>query len=746
MVSKRELAITFAIIFIVFSVGFVLRIESTSIPGIPADEKAYYEDQNGLPYMYELDSYYNYRLTKNYLDHGYLGDMITNGREWDLHSYAPSGVPMDYPPLIAYLTAWIYKFINLFANVPLLTLCFWLPAFVGPLAGIVAYFFVGRFTNKYGAFAAGILTVTAPFYFTRSVPGWFDTDIFNIFFPLLVTWIFVEAIQAKKIKNQMVLSVLAAFFMFLFALAWNGWQYQFYLLVGFTVLYILWRKFRGYEVKNLTCIIAVFFVFTLFLVGIFTGFLNVLKLFNSLPELFSLTNPQGPWAPWPDIYVSVSELGIPSSEEVMQGVGVAFFLGILGFLCSFWVLIKNKKLKEHYLKNMSWFFYLLLLLWALLGVFSLKEGVRFIMLLIPPMVVSSGIMVGITVDYLASFKKSDKLNIFKNKETLVKFASILILFVISVSSILLVCESFINLQPGVNDDLWDASLWINNNTSVDTVIISDWSDGHFLTAFADRPVSFDGRTAYIETLPSRQFDRAYPFGSQSPSTSREYWIDRAFVTDNESLSLGIFNMIATSGDMGYITLDKYTWNTTKSVEILNNILGDNRGTAGTILMDNYGLNQTAAEDVLQYTHPTNPRHFVVLTNGFSGLRWIFHFGTWDFNKMQGGNYTYSYGVIHINGNMLSTHDGVNMDLDTGNVTWKGETPYCIINVTKGTIEKHYIDKNSNFCIVLLMDSMQSVVIDKQFENSTFTKLWLERANSTSFKLVYNQGAAVWESS
>ena len=745
--STKKTAITLILILVIFMVGFVLRVESTHLTGIPADEKAYYEDQSGNLYMYELDSYYNYRLTKNYLDHGYVGDTIINGREWDLHSYAPSGVPMDYPPLIVYLTALIYKLLNFFVNVPLLTICFWLPAFIGPLAGIVAYFFVGRFTNRYGAFAAGIFAVTAPVYFTRSVPGWFDTDMFNVFFPLLVTWIFVEAVHAKKIKDQMVLSILAAFFMFLFALAWNGWQYLFYLLVGFTAFYIIWRRFKGHEIKNLIYVLSIFSVFTLILVAIFTGFLNVLKLFNSIPELFSLTNPQTSWAPWPDIYVSVSELGIPSLEEVISGVGPAFAGGILGLLWIFRISM-NKDLKKHFLSEMTHFFYILLIVWTLIGIFSLKEGNRFILLLVSPMVVSSGIMVGITVDYLYLLKKSEKFTIFKRKENLIKLIVLFIMILVTVPPVFSAYNTFSELIPSADDDLWNASIWINNNTPEDTVIISDWSYGHFLTTFADRPVSFDGRTAYIETLPSRQFDRAYPFGSQSPSTSREYWIYRAFVTDNESLSLGIFNMIATSGDMGYITLDKYTWNTTKSVEILNNILGDNRGTAGTILMNNYGLNQTAAEDVLQYTHPSNPRHFVVLTNGFSGLRWIFHFGTWDFNKMQGGNYTYSYGVIHINGNMLSTHDGVNMDLDTGNVTWKGETPYCIINVTKGTIEKHYIDNNSNFCIVLLMDSMQSVVIDKQFENSTFTKLWLERANSTSFKLVYSQGAAaaVWESS
>ncbi len=67
---------------------------------------------------------------------------------------------MDYPPLIIYLTAFIYKFVNLFSQIPLLTVCFWLPVFIGPLCGIPAYFFVSRLTNDYGGIIAGILAVT----------------------------------------------------------------------------------------------------------------------------------------------------------------------------------------------------------------------------------------------------------------------------------------------------------------------------------------------------------------------------------------------------------------------------------------------------------------------------------------------------------------------------------------------------------------------------------------------------------
>ena len=129
----------------IFLIGFFIRLDYIRLSGVPISDKEFYEDQNGLPYMYEFgDSYYHYRLTKNFLDHGYLGDTKINGREWDMHSYYPPGVPMDYPPLIVYIAAFVYKLINLFTSVPLITVCFWIPAFTGPLAGIVAYFFTRR--------------------------------------------------------------------------------------------------------------------------------------------------------------------------------------------------------------------------------------------------------------------------------------------------------------------------------------------------------------------------------------------------------------------------------------------------------------------------------------------------------------------------------------------------------------------------------------------------------------------------
>ena len=743
---KKEHLTKLAIILLIFAIGFSLRVDSTHLNGIPNDQKAFYEDQNGLPYMYDMDSYYNYRVTKNYLNHGYLGDTIIKGTEWDLHSYYP-GVPMDYPPLIAYITTLIYKLANIFTNTPLITICFWLPAFIGPLSGVVTYLFARRFTNEYGAAAAGILMVTAPFYFARTVPGWFDTDMFNIIFPLLVIWFFFEAIQCKNSKKGTIFAILSAFSMLFFALAWDGWQYYFYLMVIFSICYILWHKLHGKNVKNLIYIIGGIFTGSILLVTIFTGYLNIVTLFTRPFQLFELIGNQGLWNPWPDIYISVGELAKPTLEEVITGAGIAFFGGIFGFLWIFRILI-NENLKKRFLDRMSWTFFSFLLLWTIIGFFALTEGLRFVLLIIPPLVLSTGIMVGICISYLDILKNSEKLNIFKNRKHLPKIMSIVIVILFITPAIANVSASFSSFIPGTDDDTWSACQWINNNTSNDTVIISDWSYGHLFTAITNRSVVFDGRLGYIETLSMRNYDHSYIFGNKSPGVAREYWIYRAFETDNESLSSGIFKMIATTGDLGYLTLDNYTKNTTKTAEILNNILGLSKEEALTVLTNNYSLNSQEAQNVLNYTHPNKTQPFILITTNDMIKKgyWTFYFGSWDFKKLKGADLTYTFGNISINGNILNSTNGILMNLDTKNITWNNESPYSVIVSNNSEIEERYINKNSDFSVILNLNSNKSVVIDKSFENSLFAKLVIEKINTTNFKPIYkNNNVIVWKS-
>ncbi|MEL7669965.1 STT3 domain-containing protein [Methanobacterium sp.] len=732
----KDNIIKLSIILLIFLVGFFLRADSIYLQGISDDQKAFYEDQNGIPYMYELDSYYNYRLTENYLDHGYLGDTVVNGNEWDLHSYYPPGVPLDYPPLIVYLAAFTYKLVNIFFQIPPSTVCFWIPAFIGPLAGVVAYLFVRRFTNEYGALAAGILTVTAPLYLARTVPGWFDTDMFNIIFPLLVMWFFFEAVESRNNKIQVLFTLLSAFSMFLFSTAWNGWQYLFYIISVCCVVYIINGKINGNNIKNIFNVFIPFFIVSIVLICI-TNFSNIIDFIYGPLELIKMSGSQSSWYPWPDLYISISELMKPSIGEFIAKVGpVLFGLGIIGIFLILRILINNQ-LKEKFLNKMNWFLYILIVVWLIAGLVSLEKGIRFILLLLPPLIISAGIMVGICIEYI---------NASKGKEMLVKFMCLTFMVIILIPAVLNAYESS-SLTPGADDDLWNSAAWIQNNTSNSTVIITEWSYGHFFSAIADRPVVFDGRSAYIETLPLRQFYNNSTFNPQSPSTSREYWIDMAFCTSNESLSTGIFRMLSTGGDRGYLVLDKYTGNTSKSVEILDKILGVNKSSAMKILTDNYKLSQEGAKEVLKYTHSNNSNPFVVVTcdDMINKAKWTFYFGEWDLNKNSGKNYTYAVGTLNITNGKVNTDNNITGDLTTDNITWNGKAPHSEIIVKNNKIEKHYLNKNSDFCIFLLTDINRSVVLDRHFENSMFAKLVLEKSGSTNLKPVYkNKNVVVWK--
>jgi dolichyl-diphosphooligosaccharide--protein glycosyltransferase len=396
-------------------------------------------------------------------------------------------------------------------------------------------------------------------------------------------------------------------------------------------------------------------------------------------------------------------------------IGTGPFLlgvGILGLICI--PIYLKKKETYNFLNQFNWFFYIFLLIWVLIGVFSLIKGVRFILLLIPPLIIASGIMTGLFLDFLSNSKLKDKK----------LFISLFFMILILIPSVMMVYD-FNTKTKLMDDEMYDAGIWINENTSNNTIIVSDWVYGHFFTAVSNRPVLIDGST------------------QNSPRT---YLIYKAFATDNETLSVGIFRMLTNSGDMGYLTLNEYTGNTTETVEILNDILGVGNDTAKEILIKKYEFTDEMADNVLKYTHPAVENSYVLVTNDnmLKTGSWVFDFGEWDFANNANKNFAYSYGNLTINQHKITSDNGLFMDLETQNILWKNTTPYNIIIVKNDTVEKRNINNESNLSVILDIDEKTFVVIDKQFEDSLFTKLIIEKDDSKFFKKIYkNQDVIVW---
>jgi dolichyl-phosphooligosaccharide-protein glycotransferase len=809
------------IIILLFTLVFALRAEAANLSSVSDQIKPIYQDDNGVPYFSEMDSYYNYRLTQDYLDHGYLGDTKINGTNWDLHSYYPPGRSAEYPPLIVYLTAFAYKFLNIFANIPLTTVAFWMGAFVASLCVIPAYLFVRRITNDYGGIVAGILAGIAPAYFSHTFAGFFDTDMFNVLLPLLVVWFFVESVLAKDLRSRSIFATLSAISMLIFSMAWEGWWYIFYLVIVTVIVYLLVSKYllkmdtikstRDYTSRKDWLLdqpeifaLLVFFILSSLLIILTAGFSG---FSGTLVQAVGVTNLQATVqaTSYPNVFVSVAELQVASLLEVIANVGgyVAFAFGILGviflFIRLFWPLgtkkpeepdekdkkrdtgsKRRKKRSQRKKKETSdenatkvtmpeltadqkknYLFYAVLFsLWLLLTGYAITKGVRFVETFSVPIALSAGIFVGLMVDYLKVYIRNPQYHALAMVLIVILVAAIPVYNAYAISS---------SVTPGTDDYMANSLTWIKGNTPQNTVITSWWDFGHLFAAKADRAVTFDG-------------------GSQN--SPRAYWVGKALVTNNESLSAGILRMLASSGDAGYQTLDNYTKNTGKSVEILNNILGLDKQTALTTMTTKYGLTSEQAQNVLKYTHPDNPTPDVLITSSdmLGKAVWWSYFGNWNFqtNQTQRYNYVAGQAVVvpgnetglnstiliasnavfgQINGNTISagvvdvnqiqnnTNDSqqfiskLSTELQKGNSSLVLKPHKLIVVQDKTVTQNQVVSADSQFSIAIIKDgdSYMTIAFNKELEDSMFTQLYLLRGQGLSqFKLAYEQqGVMVW---
>ena len=805
------------IIILLFLMVFSLRAEAGFIPGVSNQMKAYYEDGNGLPYFSEMDSYYNYRMTEDFLKNGHLGDTIVNGTAWDTHSYAPEGRSAEYPPLIVYLTAFAYKAVNVFTKVPLTAVAFWMAAFIASLCVIPAYLFVRRITNDYGGIVAALLVGLAPFYFSHTFAGFFDTDMFNIIFPILVVWFFAESIHAKNLKNRTIFAVLSAVSMFLFSLAWEGWWYVFYLVIGTVVVYLVVSRYL-FSLKNKPLSeypnkkewfmdqheilpLAVFVVLSsvlIILVWGWSGFVGTLTGSISVTQL-QATVAAG--TSYPNVYVSVSEMQVPTLSAVIAGIGgiAPFVFAMLGVFLLFWQLKpktekkekkprsskksskrkhksnrnRKAKLKENENKENNnrikgpvtgedrkkYLFYgVLFSLWLIILAFALTKGERFGEPFSLPIALTAGIFVGFAVTYV-------KEHVDNRGYRYIITALVVIIAVYS--PLISDYSTATSIVPGTDDSMVSSLAWINQNTPQNTVITSWWDFGHLFTAVADRPVTFDG-------------------GSQN--TPRAYWVGKALLTNNETLSAGILRMLSSSGDQGYMTLENYTKDTGKTTEILTNVLGVDKQTAQTIMTTQYGLTPEQAQNVLKYTHPDNPTPHVLITSYDMIVKasvWS-NFGSWNFTTNNGTASGYSIaqpnattvnnttvllgsnavvaqvkgnnisaGLININqlqneANTTSSSELLNeiiTELQGGNGTLVVKPHTLTIINNNGTITQQVVSNDSKSSILVLNENNTyiTVLMSKDLEDSMFTRLYfMQGAGLTHFNMSYAQpGVMVW---
>ncbi|MCQ2972114.1 MAG: dolichyl-diphosphooligosaccharide--protein glycosyltransferase subunit STT3 [archaeon] len=325
------------IILILMAVVFALRAPAADLNILDNNMKSMYVDDTGLPYFSEMDSYYNLRLTENFVDHGYAGDvMYDNGTQMDFHRLAPDGTEMNYEMGIVYVTSFFHSVANLFGDYSVKEVAFWTGAIVASLAVIPAFIFARRLTGTPGAIVATLIIALAPNYFGHTFPGFFDTDMFYYIFSLFFVFFFIEAMRTDNKALKTIFAILSFVSIGLFSLCWTGYIFYVALMGAFLVVYLLAKFILKIETEDkskytsrLKWIVAdkdvltiiFLFVLGLIILTIFGGLERVLNIFTTITNLLNIQSTGGA-AGFPNVFISIGELQIPSA--LGKGLGSAF--------------------------------------------------------------------------------------------------------------------------------------------------------------------------------------------------------------------------------------------------------------------------------------------------------------------------------------------------------------------------------------------------------------------------------------
>ena len=628
--------------------------------------KTFFQDENGRRYMPDIDPYYWFRYAKNIVEHGHPGDIIKDNRPFDNHQLAPIG-RFVFPDMFhAYFSAYFYKFLHFF--VPDLTLMrsmFYTILFFSALCVLLVFLIARKIANNVGGFFAGTMMAINGAFLSRTLHP--DNDIWVIFFPLVVTWLFVITMDVKNLIKIVLITVVAGFFTGLFTIAWNGWWYIFDFLlatIGVTFLYLVLINFSelrrnirlilsNITLRNIVVVGFIYFFSTALFVVLFSGWATFRNSFLG-PLGFPSIKAPVTTSLWPNVLTTVAELNEGSINGIINSVGgpFLFFISLVGlilavsrtegikkfdfiyiigtvlfygiyflfirlgfnisvFVLLIWIMlpILLRIVISIYKKDPSYDFKLsiLLSLWVVSTIFASIKGIRFTLLLAPAFSVAFGVALGKAYTYLSKLLTKE-FKIYKAIGNSILIVLLLLMYVGPIRGAIGASSSDI---PIINDAWYNALIAIKQNSSENAIITSWWDFGHHFKAIADRPVTFDGTT------------QVFP-----PA----HWVGKILMTDNEVKAIGILRMLDCGSNNAFAELDNINNDTHSSLKILNEIILLYKDRSSKKLLA-YGLNQQQIEKILSFTHCQPPEAYFIASEDMIGKSGVWsHFGSWNFER------------------------------------------------------------------------------------------------------------------
>lgn len=637
--GKAALTSAALILIALFSVWVrVPHISGTADGKLPANRI----DKYGEPYFVELDAYYHVRMADEIVDNGRYGTYSEEHEGyWDgLRNY-PVGRSAVYEDGMIWMDILWWRFLNIFGDIGLHRADFWFSALSAVFTVLVAFLLGSRAAPSVGAspaaagLMAALLVSCAPAFAARTLCGTFDTDLVQTPVAALLMLLMTEMLRSDSHVRSIIFALLTGGLAAAFTKLWTiSFAFTAIALAG-GFIYVIgslfgrvpqgqgrlrsWIKrpfIAGYLITLISTVACVSYMYG---PGYIKSFLiRTTTVSNSTAS-----------ASMPNMYGSVSELQnvtmLPSSANIMDwlmggaagsraavinGIGgiLVAVMAAAGLLALIICLFRRKKDEEAGSAGRPGLYLSILAIWALVCVYALRMGVRFIEHLCAPVGILAALGAA-AVAALLTRKKTDS-DDSKARPGRIIAAAVLCAALILPSAI--GAHRIYTVPHGLISDAHENAMdWIAANAETPDAVVASWWDlGYYYTYESKHPTLWDG-------------------GELNPL--RAIVVGKALTTDDMELSRALFIMLANSGNSVPQTfIDKLGG--TKGFEALYETVVLERDEAAKVLRDKYGFTAAEADEAADMMHPAEtPEIYLVVTGRMMRiLGWFEFYGNWDF--------------------------------------------------------------------------------------------------------------------
>jgi asparagine N-glycosylation enzyme membrane subunit Stt3 len=563
-----------------------------------------FQDASDQTYLMELDCWHWGRYAQNVVLRGRPGDETIAGREWDYYMTAPNGFYLFWEQGLHYFTGFLYKFYSLFRPVEFYTFLFYLPLFFAAIFITVLYICVYRYSGHLGAIFSCLFIGLAPTFLFRSCAGWYDKDILNLLFGVLIVGIYVESFADQSLRRRLLWIGLASFWVGLFCFTWTHWWFIFFIIVIFEMIYLVslcfmhfyLRKNRLNTIKQHMVSLVCFSAFSLFWVLVIAGGEPIKALYTETLRAAFLTKPLV-GSLWPNVFYTVGELRRADIESISQSLGGAW---VSVFVSMGMILLTVRALWYKSCPEPKRMAIIILDIWFIAMMFASFSGIRFITFLLIPLGVSSGWLIDDIYKYLKKARNIPGM--------LLLLVALLIpgFFYLKMSY-----RSATNIYPLINDTWYRVLNIIKVETPPDAILNSWWDYGDWFKVIARRRVIFDGQTQI---------------------TPQAYWMAKCILTDDEEQAIAILRMLNNGGNNAFEIINAHIKDPLESILLLETALSNKPENAKEILSNFLPKESTEKVMRLLFSFPATA-YFIVEDSMVQKIGAISYLGNWDFSKV-----------------------------------------------------------------------------------------------------------------